>query len=127
MPLERTDAHQAPVVGSTLAPDGAVCQAPGIDGMRFPHLGHLLARLLQTELLTQGFGLVAPQKLERGKLPDLLVEPVLADLKRREAPIPSFLAFLGTRSNILDHKHADREETAEEPGQAQFPLPSRFG
>lgn len=73
--------------------------------------------------------LLAPllQELEWGEGPDLVVEPVLADFQRRKTPVPPSFAFPGDGRDILHDKDADGEELTEEAGQAQFPLPARFG
>src|SRR5258708_27576655 len=127
MPVERSDAHQAPIIRDGASPDGAMGQHPGIDTVSFPHLCQLLARLLETQLLAQVFRLIPLHKLKRGELSDLLVEPVLAHFQGRETPVPTSLALFGSRRNILAHEYTHRENLAQEPCQSQFPLPSASG
>lgn len=78
MPDEWSHAHQPLIVWGCLPPHYTIGQHPGINAVRFPDLGQLLARFLQAQLLPQGFRLVALQDLERRELLDLLVKPVLA-------------------------------------------------
>src|SRR5258708_39727304 len=127
MPVERSDAHQAAIIRDVASPDGAMGQHPGIDTVSFPHLCQLLARLLETQLLAQGFRLIPLHQLKRGELSDLLVEPVLAHFQGRETPVPTSLALFGSRRNILAHEYTHRENLAQEPCQSQFPLPSGSG
>ncbi len=94
--------------------------------MGFPDLGQLFARFLEPQLIPQGFGLVALLCLDRGKVAEFRVEPLLADFQRGKALIPALLA---TRAglDVLHHEDTDRKHLTEKGGQAQFPLPACLG
>src|SRR5260370_34667068 len=60
MPVERSDAHQAPIIRGHTSSYGTMSQHPGIDTVGFPNLCQLLARLLEAQLIAQGFGFISP-------------------------------------------------------------------
>ena len=123
MPAERSQAHQPPIIRSSLPPNRALCQHPGIDAVRFPYLSQLLARFLQAQLLPQRFGFVALFGLNRSQLAQFHIEPLFAYFQRRKALIPSPFS-LGASLDVFNHEDADREELTEEPSQTKFPLPA---
>lgn len=94
--------------------------------MGFPNLGQLFARFLEPQLIPQSFGLVALLCLDRGKVVEFRVEPLLTYFQRGKALIPVLLA---TRAglDVLHHEDTDWKQLAEKGGQAQFPLPTRPG
>src|SRR5260370_10930587 len=112
MPVERSDAHQAPIIRDGASSDGAMGQDPGINTVGFPNLVQLLARLLETQLLAQGFRLIPLHHLERCELADLLIKPVFAHFQRGETSVPTSLALFCSGRDILDHEDTHREKLA---------------
>src|SRR2546422_992207 len=74
-------------------------------------------------LLPQGLSLVALFGLDRCKVAQFRVEPLLAYFQRGKALIPSLFATRGGL-DVLYHEDTDRKKLAEKAGQAQFPRPS---
>src|SRR5215472_5864580 len=115
MPDKRGDAYHLPIIRQRVSSNDVVRQHPGIETVRLPDLGQLLATLLQPQLLAQRFGLIALHEVERAKLAHFLVKPVLAYFQRGKSLVPTALPFLCRSSNVLYHKHLDWKKLAQEP------------
>src|SRR5258708_8857332 len=127
MQVERSDAHQPPIIRGHASSYGTMSQHPGIDTVGFPHLCQLLARLLEAQLIAQGFCFVALHDLKRRELSDFLIEPVFAYFQRGEAFIPTALALFRHARNIFHDQPTHPENLPEKSCETEFPLPSGPG
>src|SRR6266851_2386561 len=125
MPLQRRETQQAHVIRLALSTNLRLGQDPGVDTVRVPCLSQFLAAFLETKRLAQLLRLPSLFGLDRGKLCEFRVKPVLAHFEWRKTLIPPLLPTC-RRFNILDDIDRHRKKRTEPAGQPQFPLPPGF-